>query len=258
MITLIQSFSIIGVVSATIASSPLLSNATETEQGQFPFLAYINIINPSGPNITATGFLISNHHLLTKAELVKNATSALVKLGSHFPRETEAEQQIITVESNGIILPQSVTLDDPAILVLSKSARFTQRVQPILLPRWSEMSQNYFGLDGTVVAWTYRGGSRQRAAYKEVEIEKNKECGMFALSAVICVPARIMDVADTGAPLVLKVYYEEFRYDWVAIGLWSYISIWSKEGEFIETDVFIKLNAHLKFISENTGILIRP
>lgn len=148
--------------------------------------------------------------------------------------------------------PIAIGIRDLAIIPLPRQAILNDRVQPVLIPRWSDAGKNYHSISGTVVGWTYPEG-RATVGYDEVEIRPRDECQLYNLSKDLCVDRHVMGSGDNGAPLIV-----ETDVGWEAVGLFSYYSVFQRGSEWVTTDVFTKLNEHLGFISENTGILIRP
>lgn len=248
--------SFLAAASASV-STPYLVNATETLGGQYNFIAQITIIKNTGAKFIDTAVLINNRHLLTKASSLVDAASVTVVLGALFPDQPEIGQQKFTVPASGIIFPEKTTWDYPAIIVLPKPARITKRVQPVLLPRWRDIGKNYDGSTGTVVAWKTIEGRRRRAAYRNVVIQENRQCNVQTTKEYLCVADSVADGGDIGAPIVMRTK-NGIGSPLTVVGLFSYVSHFQKDGATVQTNVFLKLNEHLKFISEKTGVFIRP
>lgn len=236
-------------------SSTFLINGQKALPFEYPFVAHISYFNETSGNTRVdTAVLISDRHLLAKSEfLSKWGEKVDAVLGAQYPLIEEATQQRFVVLQRDIIYRKPiVTGFDIAILPLPKRAIFNAAVQPILLPRLSDKGEEYVGQQGIVAAWT--GEIPERVlAFAEVEISRYSDCGTLREPETLCVAREVMSAGDNGAPIVLDT--EQGR---VAVAIFSYYAIFKKENEWIRTNVFIKLNEHLDFIAENTGISIRP
>lgn len=242
-------------VQATLQQSPFLNNGTTASPGQFPFLAHISFFNEtSGSTRVDSAILISDRHLLAKAEFLKNWGNVTALLGAHQPYVPESSQQSFFVNHAGIIFPDPIVAGfDLAIIPLPEKVQFSDRVQPILLPQWSEKGSNYAGVDARIIAWM-DPSPLTVVAYNDVEIRPHSDCGTLRQPEEMCVAEDLMSAGDNGAPLV--VYTDNGP---VAVGIFSYYVIFrNSEAEWVRTNIFIRLNEHLDFIAEHTGVSIRP
>lgn len=216
--------------------------------GQFPFLAYI-----SWRTLRDTAVLISERHLLTKARNFENWDTIEVLLGAQYVHRIESHQQESFVFQRGIIYKEPIRVGfDLAILIMAEPIVFTDYVRPALLPRWSDQGRDYAGQQSRVVAW-YHGVNGTSAGFQDVEIKSPDGCGLPRIAQELCVGESVTNSGDNGAPLVVET---DDGYE--VVGVFSYSSNFSPEGETIRTNVFIKLSEQLEFIAEITNVTIRP
>lgn len=150
---------------------PVLINGTEAKPGQFPYLAHISYFNSTAQSTYVdSAVLISERHLLAKAEFLVNWSDVTVVLGALFPRQNEPEQQKFVVKFGDIIFQDEIRRGtDLAIIPLPTSIVVNDRVKPVLLPRLSDKGLSYLGWDATVSAWI-NGPQIPRAAVRDVKI----------------------------------------------------------------------------------------
>lgn len=250
-ISALESFKLEAATIAGPEVSPFLINGKEAAPGQFPYLAHITFwfIVPLNRH-TDSATLISDRHLLAKAGYLISGGDIDVVLGAHQPLNVEPDQQRFTAKYDDLIFPPEIISGfDLAIIKLPQRARFTDFVQPVLLPRWSDRGRNYVGTRGIVIGWT----KDPAAAYAEVEISQYYECGSLELPGTMCVQKEVLTNGDRGAPLVGQTVDGP-----VVLGIYSHASLVLKEGKLLDTNVFIQLNEHLEFIANNIEIYIRP
>lgn len=242
------------VVSAEYSASSFLINGKTAIPGTFPFLAHISTTNEiTGRTRVDSAVLISDRHLLAKSEFLQGWGDVTVLLGAFYPYIPDGQTQSFFVLHEDIIFKEPIQAGfDIAIIPLPRRAIFTDRIQPILLPRWSDKGKTYEGIEGTVSGWLHAGGLTF-AGYDEVEIRPHNECGTLRQPEELCIAREVVSAGDNGVPLVVEG--DDGR---EVVGIFSYYAIFKPEAEWVKTNVFIKLNEHLDFIAENTGVAIRP
>lgn len=230
-----------------------------TRQGQFPYFAHISSIQLGSYRVYwQSAVLVSDQHLLIKAEFIRNCTTMQVVLGAQYPIFDELGQQHITIRQEHITYPPLMVMPhDLAIITLPSKVILTEVVRPALLPRRSDRGKNYIGQTAILTTWVKVHANIQVGVFAKVKIGHWTRCVLPADSKLLCVPISLQHTQG-GAPLVVKTD-EGFE----VVGIHTYISTCPGDieagDEFWETtDVFVKINEQLDFIAQHTGIEIRP
>lgn len=224
--------------------------------GQFPFMARISYQNMSANGIRAElGILISNRHVLAKAEFVQHWENVEVALGAVQPFLPKQHHQVFHVYRDAFILPKNITEGyDLAIIPLPQDAKINQYVKPALLPKLSEKGRSYTGEMGTLLAWFQTSvPAKLYLVFTKVEIESFQRCGYKSDMGTICLTQLTDKSLQNGSPLVMQTSDGP-----VVIGIFSFVNVLVYQKQEIHTFIFIKVNNHLDFIAENTNINLRP
>lgn len=238
---------IISLASASSVPNSVLASGTIAEPGQFPFLAHLWARERwSADFYYFTGALISDRHILTSGKYLNILYSFKGVLGAQYANQSGPEQQSFAFTLDDINFDDSATFGEGlAVITLNEPATFTDRVQPIQLPSSSDKGLNYYGWPATVTAWLGQPISRT-PAYYDVIINRNEACSLVIDDKVICINQSLVSTSDTGAPLIVNTLNGP-----VLIGIYTS----ENEGEQNETtNVFIRVNEHLDYISKVIGL----
>lgn len=232
-----------------VLSTPFLWNGTESEPGEYPYLAHIEYSRPSGETTPGTGVLISDRYLLARASMLAFWGNITVTLGAFYATREEPEQQKFFVNADDFIYLEDYNIDtDIAIIPLPRPAQLTPRIQPIALPRLSDKGLIYAGWNAIFNGWSYAEDGNLRSSYLSVSIGSTDKCGKFDSDGILCVPQGFVSGVDPGAPLVIQGSEGP-----VLVGIFSYSTYVGKAVE-----IFIRTNEHLEFIANNTNVIIKP
>lgn len=188
-------------------------NGYQATQGQFPFTVLLVNTVPSGVDFCG-GVLMNNQWVLSAAHCADRVSKFQVILGAHKIYENEIDR-IIDMTKTAIIHKQynpKTHANDLALIKLSKAVKFTDKIQPALLPTATEDLL----VDQSVIAvgWGMEHtGDRLLAStlkWAPLNVVSNEWCSKFldpVLSTTICAEGENMQSTchgDSGGPLVLE------------------------------------------------------
>lgn len=271
MKTLIIVLVCFATVSFASPSSRII-NGTIALPGQFPFLVFLENVNTtqySGQTYSA-GALISDRHILTSAQAVWPTTTGftlLARLGAYnWSNENEPGQVRYWIHDAAIQIHElyNVTTGpgggfNLAILTLPEPVRFTERIQAVELPTWSEINEMYAGLTGLVSGWGYANWSEVERQppepainYAPVNIWDQKDC-QAEPNQTLCTNIRVRQLYyEYGSPLVLQIgnIYK-------LIAVYSYDRIFIGPEGIGKINIYTRTNLELEFIERHTNIKIK-
>ncbi|XP_065075993.1 brachyurin-like [Ochlerotatus camptorhynchus] len=132
--------------------SSRITNGNEARPGQFPYQVAL-VINLDQGSALCGASIISNDYILTAAHCVIGALGGTALLGAHNRLNNEPSQQSIVFEADGITIHPEYTANtirnDVALIRLTNSIEFNERVQPVGLPSRQD-GRTFSGMMGTV------------------------------------------------------------------------------------------------------------
>lgn len=168
-----------GECGVSLASTTRLVGGVETLRGKYPWLAALGYKTRS-TRFLCSGSLITNKHVLTSAHCITSALS-FVRLGAHNLSAFEAESIDISI-SHSLTHEEfdlKSTMNDIAIIVLSESVRFTDRISTICLPTEPDFHQDFIGYSPFVAGWgavQYQGPTSNVLQEIQVPIVSLTQC----------------------------------------------------------------------------------
>lgn len=264
------------VLSATVASATRegrIINGTQALPGQFPFLVFLENVNTTEQNRQSygVGALISDRYVLTSAQAVWPPTTNFtlkVRLGAYnWSNDNEPGQVSYWVYDSSIIVHEKYNASSGpaggynlAILTLPESVRFTERIQPIDLPSWSEVESTYEDRTGLISGWGFANWTEVERQppdpavnYAPVKIWKQQDCQGEPIQTLRSnIRVRTL-YYEYGAPLVLQ---DGGNYKLIAV--YTYDRIFIGPESIGKINVYTRINRELEFIERHTNIKIKP
>lgn len=163
----------------SMASSTRLVGGKQTLKGKYPWLAALGYKAP-GIQFLCSGSLITNKHVLTSAHCITD-TLSFVRLGAHNLASFEPEA-IDAPISHTIVhehFDLKSTMNDIAIIVLTQSIQFTDRISTICLPSEADLQQDFIGFNPFVAGWgavQYQGPTSNILQEIQVPIVSLAQC----------------------------------------------------------------------------------
>ncbi|XP_046734115.1 brachyurin-like [Diprion similis] len=231
----------------------------EATPGQFPYQIGLLSTNAAGSTGFCGGSILNEEWILTAAHCVDSAQSVEIIIGAHNINEPEEGQ--LRVAARKIVVHENwdvMTIrNDLAVIQLAFPIEFSDRVQPIRLPRRSQVGQTFAGQTGTVSGWGRDSDSSNSVSpvlrWTQNPITTNLACSIYYFfqinSAQICLSGeggRSSCNGDSGGPLVV---IEE---DGIAtqVGAVSFgIALGCSVGW---PGVYVRLTDYLDWIADNT------
>lgn len=248
-------------------------NGTIAVPGQFPFLVFLENVNTTEQNrqTYGAGVLLSDRHILTSAQAVWPPAPGFtlrVRLGANnWSNDNEPGQQKYWIYDSAIQVHElynstagPVAGYNLAILTLPESVRFTERIQPLDMPTWSEANEMYTGLTGLVSGWGFTNWTEVESQppdpavnYAPVKIWDQTDC-QGEPNRNLCTNVRARTLYyEYGTPLVLQVgsVYK-------LIALYTYDRIYIGPEGLGKINIYTRVNRELEFIQKHTNIKIKP
>ncbi|XP_053663827.1 brachyurin-like [Anopheles marshallii] len=241
-------------------------NGYIAQPGQFPYQVALLSNFADGTGLCG-GSVLSNNYVLTAAHCVDIATSGLVIYGAEDrTNENEPSQVRIAFEQSGIRLhpnwnPALIRYDIATVRVVSP-VTYTNRIQPVTLPRLSDVGNDFAGLIGTVSGFGRFADSIPQASnvlrYVNNPIQTNLACSVRFPGVVqpenICLSGdsgRGACQGDSGGPLTIVRDGTTVQLGVVSFGL-------ALGCELNWPSVFARTTSFLSWIEENSDVELLP
>uniref|UniRef100_A0A8W7P4J9 Peptidase S1 domain-containing protein n=1 Tax=Anopheles coluzzii TaxID=1518534 RepID=A0A8W7P4J9_ANOCL len=240
-------------------------NGYVAQPGQFPYQVAILSTFPTGSGLCGGSVLTANY-VLTAAHCVDVSNGGLVIYGAQDRTVNEPSQQRIAFEQSGVRLhpnwnPSLIRYDIATIRVVSP-VTFSDRIQPVTLPRLSDVGNDFAGLIGTVSGFGRFSDSIQEASailrYVNNPIQTNLACSVRFPGVVqpenICLSGdsgRGACQGDSGGPLTIVRDGTTVQLGVVSFGL-------ALGCELNWPSVFARTTSFLAWIGENSDVQLLP
>lgn len=231
---------------------------------QFPWHCSIQNTKTTSAKAYCGGSLISANFVLTAASCLKDVSRIQVDFGSILFSQP-FETQYTTQYQNHPQYNEQYKTNNIAVIRLQTSVTFRTNVRAILLPRISEHSETYVGVDSFVSGF---GVSEAGSSYLSNELRfaqktviSNDVCrqsfdSRYIESSVMCASGhngttQSICYGDQGGALVAHIDGA-----WVQIGLASNIHPTGCTG--LVPGAYTRIGPYLEWIQRLTGIALRP
>lgn len=205
------------------------------------------------------GTLISNEYVLTTYINLAVAGGPInVILGAEDWLHPETGQiRFPALRRDALIYPQPFDLAvDIALLRLPVQVPFSDRIQPIKLPRWSDVELDYADKYALIAGWGARNIDEEvetlepllTVSYSEVQIAPKSECPIDT-DEVMCVTEQLSSIFEHGGPV-----FTNERSGALQLGVMASIGHVNDDGDFY--NVYVRLNRNLQWIADNTNVEI--
>ncbi|KAG8235701.1 hypothetical protein J437_LFUL014045 [Ladona fulva] len=224
------------------SSGSRITNGNEATPHQFPWQAAVILTMATGQQAFCGGSVISDEWILTAAHCAKDAESFEIILGAQKVQENEPTQIRITT-TNKIV--------------------HEENIQAIRLPSLSEQGNNFKGQTATVSGWG-KPSDDATSISPVLRFESDKVIGNLICRLQYLINLRDSNVCldgsdgrstcngDSGGPL----YIQDKDGKPTQIGVVSFGSALGCEKGY--HPVFTRVTSYLKWISQKTGIALRP
>ncbi|XP_050096722.1 brachyurin-like [Anopheles aquasalis] len=234
--------------------------------GQFPYQIAL-LSNMEGGQGLCGGSVLTTNYVLTAAHCVDVATGGLVIYGAEDrTNPAEPSQVRIAFEHSGIRLhpnwnPSLIRYDIATVRVVSP-VTFTARIQPVTLPRLSDVGNDFAGLIGTVSGFGRFSDSIAQASnilrYVNNPIQTNLACSVRFPGVIqpenICLSGdagRGACQGDSGGPLTIQRDGTTVQLGVVSFGL-------ALGCELNWPSVFARTTSFLQWIAQNSDVVLQP
>lgn len=135
----------VAVLADGFGLNPRIVGGFRVAKNQFPFYAFLSIVQTDGQLQGCGATILSNSWLLTAGHCVADMTNVNVFFGSkHFTNQTKKET--ILIESDDIFIYPTFNIttikNDMALLKLKKPIKFNKSVQPVKLSNNCKLYEN--------------------------------------------------------------------------------------------------------------------
>ncbi|XP_053689216.1 brachyurin-like [Sabethes cyaneus] len=202
--------------------------------GQFPYQVALVSQFPEGGALCG-GSVLSANFILTAAHCVDQASGGTVILGAQDRTDAaEAGQVRIPFVQSGIYYHQEWTPElirnDIATVRMQSPVTFSDRIQPVTLPTWSDVENDFSGITGTVSGFGRFSDDIPEASnilrYVDNPIQTNTACNIRFLGLIqpenICLSGdngRGACSGDSGGPLTISRGGDTVQVGVVSFGL---------------------------------------
>ncbi|XP_055536539.1 brachyurin-like [Wyeomyia smithii] len=206
----------------------------EATPGQFPYQAVLISQFPEGGALCG-GSILSANFILTAAHCVDQASGGTAILGAQDRTNADEVGQVrIPFDQSGIYYHEDWTPElirnDIATVRLQSPVTFTDRIQPVTLPTWSDVENDFAGITGTVSGFGRFSDDIAQASdilrYVTNPIQTNTACNIRFLGLIqpenICLAGdngRGACSGDSGGPLTISRGGDTVQVGVVSFGL---------------------------------------
>lgn len=138
-------------------------NGFQANPGQFPHQALLEITLPQGSAVCG-GSLLNNEWILTAAHCAVSASQFKISLGAQTFDNPSEPGRVIDTTTTKIVHPQYSSFsatNDLSLIKLSRKIDFTDRIQPVLLPKSAD---SFEGQDVIASGWGLQFTAAQNVA----------------------------------------------------------------------------------------------
>jgi len=237
----------------------------EATPHKYPWMASLFFTQGSSGTYFCGGTLISDEWVMTAAHCVDGATSMKVFLGAHNVREEEEVGRLEFEAAEYFAHPNWISAlirNDIGLIRLPQKVEFNEFIRPICLPSYSDVDDNFAGLDAPASGWgkptdsadsispvlrevTTKTITNLACVFELFQISKNNICISGAGGKSTC-------NGDSGGPL--HKVMEDGRMK--QIGITSFGLAFGCELGLHAA--FTRTTSYLEFVETNTGIMIDP
>ncbi|KAJ3659999.1 hypothetical protein Zmor_011657 [Zophobas morio] len=239
------------------APEPRIDGGQEAIPHSIPYQVFLQVFTTS-TGWYCGGVLISANYVLTAAQCIHSTNIAYVFLGVH--NLTQQEDTHVFKISNELIIHQNFNIsnwsNDIALIKLPESVEFTDAIQPVALPRRSDVDNYFVGAIGIASGWGLTDFQEDYLSdvlnYVEVKVITNRDChfqdGESVVDSMLCTSGlnhRSTCIGDNGGPLVV---------DGVFIGIIFYHPELCGDSE--APSIYTRITSFLNWIEENSDVII--
>ncbi|KAL1397565.1 hypothetical protein quinque_005428 [Culex quinquefasciatus] len=232
--------------------------------GQFPYQIVMTANFPAGGALCG-GSLLSHNFVLTAAHCVDQAADGMIILGAQVRTDANEEGQVrIPFVRDGIYLHEnwdpSLIRYDIATVRMQSPVQYTPRIQPVHLPRWSDLNNDFAGVIGTVSGFGRFSDDINAASdvlrYVNNPITTNTVCNLRFLGLIqpenICLSgenSRGACSGDSGGPMTIERDGKTVQVGVVSFGL-------ALGCENNWPSVFARTTSFLQWIQAHSDVII--
>ncbi|XP_063919495.1 brachyurin-like [Zophobas morio] len=240
------------------APKPRIDGGQEAVPHSFPYQVFVELYYSPSYGTYCGGVLISANYVLTAAHCIDSIYIAYVILGAHNLKQTENTAVLRISEEMKPHENFSVFYypNDIALIKLSESVEFTDAIQPVALPKRSDVDNTFVDAVGTISGWgatDYVDDSMSSVLnYVNVKVITNRSCrlvfGGLVVDSMVCTSGlnhASTCLGDNGGPLVVNG---------VLVGIASYYS--EGCGDLEAPSGFTRVTSFLDWIEENSDVVI--
>uniref|UniRef100_A0A336M333 CSON011233 protein n=1 Tax=Culicoides sonorensis TaxID=179676 RepID=A0A336M333_CULSO len=231
------------------------------QPGQFPYQC-AQFISAAGGTYFCGCSIIGPRTILTAAHCVDEARSVEVILGAQNIRQNEPSQVVYEIPASSIKVHENWDtrriLNDIAVINLSTDIKFNDRIQPINLPKWSDVGELYTGEVCTTSGWGPSSSISDELRWVETQVITNTECanvyGTVVTAGNICASGtggKSSCNGDSGGPQTVKT-----ENGLTQVGIVSFGASAGCERGY--PHAYTRITRFLDWIVANSEVEIRP